>query len=150
MEDKLSIDVQNSVRRCSYDRRPSAAPPCLVIADSNGNGAIISGAQLLEQKAVAMMCAQEKDHPGVNDVTVRRSVSTAEQRTLDIVYQFLVTTTAHGWAHVARGYNTPVKTFWLFITLLAFSVNVTHVVVLVAQYLRYPFEQVRDDCVSFI
>jgi hypothetical protein len=137
MENKLSIDVSNSSRRCSYDRRPSSG---LVTGETYGTGSFVSGGQLLDQET-----EKTKDHPGAANWPARRSVSTAEQRTLDIVYHFLVTTTAHGWARVARGYNAPIKTIWLCVTMLAFTTNFIHVVVLVAQYLKYPFEQVRDQ-----
>lgn|SRR6218665_2736680 len=72
-----------------------------------------------------------------------------ERRTKEIVRQFFETTSAHGWGHVARAPNYPVKALWMVMTITAFAINVAHVTILVTQYLQFPYEQVPSTLLSY-
>ena len=123
-------------KRPSYDlQRRSSIVPEKVVIDGNGK---------FPRHGVVEMPDRKTDHVVMNEDPDLVDMLRWEKRTANIAYRFLVTTTAHGWAHVARGYNTAIKIFWLFLTLSAFFINVVHVMVLVMQFQKYPYEQVCE------
>jgi len=136
MDDKLSDDeVYFKKRPIDDHQRHSSILSEKVATDDNGN--VSRGVKLLDRKT---------DHVANEDTDMDDVLHwSVERRTADIAYRFMVTTTAHGWAHVARGYNTTIKIAWLVLTLSAFTVNVIPVVGLVMQFKRYPYEQVRPS-----
>lgn len=134
-DDAVSPSRPVGTRHAERKRRSSPLFDDIIIEPSNTK-TTAGGEEQQQQDAAAETVV------GVKQSTRSMSSVFVERRTLDIVYDFLVTTTAHGWGHVARGFNAPIKSVWLVLTLSAFGINVAHVMVLVLQYLRYPYEQV--------
>lgn len=86
--------------------------------------------------------SKQERRKSTTTTTAEEEEEEEDRRTKEILRQFFETTTAHGWGQMARAYNYPVKAIWLLLTLAAFAINVTHVTILVSQYLRFPYEQV--------